>query len=746
MVLYGPPGTGKTTLARLLAVNARAAFEEESAVNAGRAEVREVIERARHRLQTSGERTIFFLDEIHRFNKAQQDTLLPAVEDGTVVLVGATTENPYFEVNSALLSRCRIYELRSLRRRARAGAAAARARRERGIPDAPRVDDDALEFLAARAAGDARTALSALELAAETVGESGAVTLRVAEDALQRSAILYDKGGDLHYDLISAWIKATRGSDPDASLLYLAAMLEGGEDPRFIARRMVVLASEDIGNADPRALEVAVSAAHAVEHVGLPECALNLAQAAVYLALAPKSNASYEAHQAGARLGARARHARAARGAPQRGLPRREEARARARLRLPALASGRRVRAGADARRGRGRALPRALRARRGGRAARAARANPPRTRPRLTESRPMEAALRPAEATELESFSPLDGKRIGAVPTITPAEVQSVVDDVASVQPFWAQLPLIDRARYMRRAAQAIIDQIDDLAALLSREQGKALNESYVMELLPTIDSLRWLADAGPEILDDERIPLPIFLKQKRARFTYEPLGVVGVIAPWNYPWSIPFGEVAIALMAGNGVVLKPASLTPLIGQRIQEVFERAGVPEGLVRTVHGGGAVGQALVESSAAKIFFTGSVEVGRGVGVECARRMKGSVLELGGKDAMIVLRGREPAERDLGLPLGRLRQRRPDLLGHRARLRGRGRGRALRRGRGRGREGATRRRPARLEHRDRPDGLAATSSSWSRSWSTTPSRTARRSTAAAARGAASTGRPS
>jgi putative ATPase len=309
MILYGPPGTGKTTLARLLAVNARAAFEEASAVNAGRAEVKAVIERGRHRLGTSGERTIFFLDEIHRFNKAQQDTLLPAVEDGTVVLVGATTENPYFEVNSALLSRCRIYELRSLEdehvlallRRALGG--------ERGIQGAPLVDDDALEFLAARSAGDARTALSALELAAETVmnrnrahsakpsasAGSGAVTLRVAEDALQRSAILYDKGGDLHYDLISAWIKSTRGSDPDASLLYLAAMLEGGEDPRFIARRMVVLASEDIGNADPRALEVAVSAAHAVEHVGMPECALNLAQAAVYLALAPKSNASYEA-------------------------------------------------------------------------------------------------------------------------------------------------------------------------------------------------------------------------------------------------------------------------------------------------------------------------------------------------------------------------------------------------------------------------------------------------------------------
>jgi len=294
MILYGPPGTGKTTLARLLAVNARAAFEEASAVNAGRAEVRAVIDRAQHRLTTSGERTIFFLDEIHRFNKAQQDTLLPAVEDGTVVLVGATTENPYFEVNSALLSRCRIYELRPLDEQHVLALLRRALGAERGIGDAPQVDDDALEFLAARAAGDARTALSALELAAETVGDAGEVTLRVAEDALQRSAILYDKGGDLHYDLISAWIKSTRGSDPDASLLYLAAMIEGGEDPRFIARRMVVLASEDIGNADPRALEVAVSAAHAVEHVGMPECALNLAQAAVYLALAPKSNASYE--------------------------------------------------------------------------------------------------------------------------------------------------------------------------------------------------------------------------------------------------------------------------------------------------------------------------------------------------------------------------------------------------------------------------------------------------------------------
>jgi putative ATPase len=310
MILYGPPGTGKTTLARLLAVNARAAFEEASAVNAGRQEVRDVIERAEHRRTTSGEPTIFFLDEIHRFNKAQQDTLLPAVEEGLVTLVGATTENPYFEVNSALLSRSQVYELRSLEDEQVLALLRRALGDERGIADPPPVKDDALEFLAARSGGDARTALAALELACETVGDrpsgpataggagrgqAAPVTVRHAEDALQRRAVLYDKGGDRHYDLISAWIKATRGSDPDASLLYLAAMIEGGEDARFIARRMVILASEDIGNADPRALEVAVAAAHAVEHVGMPECALNLSQAAIYLSLAPKSNAATSA-------------------------------------------------------------------------------------------------------------------------------------------------------------------------------------------------------------------------------------------------------------------------------------------------------------------------------------------------------------------------------------------------------------------------------------------------------------------
>ncbi len=241
----------------------------------------------------------------------------------------------------------------------------------------------------------------------------------------------------------------------------------------------------------------------------------------------------------------------------------------------------------------------------------------------------------------QLDSFNPATGEFVGSVPTITPDQVQSIVDDVARVQPLWAQLSLPDRARYLRRAAQVLLDGSDEIAELISREQGKPRLESFTMELLPTIDALHWCADKGPRILGDEPIPTPqLMLKQKKNRFVYEPIGVVGVIAPWNYPWSIPFGEVAIALMAGNGVVLKPASLTPLIGQRIQEVFERAGFPDGLIQTVHGGGAVGQALVESSAGKIFFTGSVEVGRRVGEECARRMKGCVLELGGKDPQIV----------------------------------------------------------------------------------------------------------
>jgi succinate-semialdehyde dehydrogenase/glutarate-semialdehyde dehydrogenase len=241
----------------------------------------------------------------------------------------------------------------------------------------------------------------------------------------------------------------------------------------------------------------------------------------------------------------------------------------------------------------------------------------------------------------QLESFNPATGERIGDVAVTAPDEVQAVVDAVAKVQPFWAQLMLEDRARYLERAAQVLIDESDDIRDLIVREQGKPRNEAFTMEVLPTIDALTWIARAGVEILADEKIPMPqLFLKTKHSAFTYEPLGVIGVISPWNYPWSIPFGEVALALMAGNGVVLKPASLTPLLGERIGRVFERAGVPEGLVRVVHGPGT-GPALVSSSVAKVFFTGSVEAGRTVGEECARRLKGSVLELGGKDPMIVL---------------------------------------------------------------------------------------------------------
>ncbi len=250
-----------------------------------------------------------------------------------------------------------------------------------------------------------------------------------------------------------------------------------------------------------------------------------------------------------------------------------------------------------------------------------------------------MEAAT--ASGAQLESFSPATGERLGAVAVTPPGELQAVVDSVMSVQPFWAQLTLGDRARYLERAAQVVIDEGDEIRDLIVREQGKPRNEAFTMEVLPTIDALTWIARAGVEILAEEKIPMTqVFLKSKSSAFSYEPLGVIGVISPWNYPWSIPLGEVALALMAGNGVVLKPASLTPLIGERIARVFERAGVPEGLIRVVHGPGT-GSAVVRADVAKVFFTGSVEAGRSVGEECSRRLKGSVLELGGKDAMLVL---------------------------------------------------------------------------------------------------------
>jgi putative ATPase len=286
-IFYGPPGSGKTTLARIVAATTGAAFEELSAVSATVADVRAVLARARERLGAENRRTILFLDEIHRFNKAQQDALLPAVEEGLVTLIGATTENPYFEVNSALLSRCQVYELEPLTGEevatiVRRGA----AELELELPDA------VVESIARSAGGDARAALNTLELAVDTARAEGvAVEQRHVEDAARKRPLTYDKAGDAHYDFTSAFIKSMRGSDPDAALYYLAVMLEAGEDPRFLVRRMIIFASEDIGNADPQALLVAVAAAHALEHVGLPEARLNLAQAATYLATAPKSNA-----------------------------------------------------------------------------------------------------------------------------------------------------------------------------------------------------------------------------------------------------------------------------------------------------------------------------------------------------------------------------------------------------------------------------------------------------------------------
>jgi len=290
-IFYGPPGTGKTTLARIVATTTGAAFEELSAVSASVADVRGVLARARERLGAHGQRTTLFLDEIHRFNKAQQDALLPAVEEGLITLIGATTENPYYEVNSALLSRAQIYELEPL-----ADDALLEVVRRGAVALGAEVPDDLTPLIVQRAGGDARTALNVLELAWETAhAAEEPLSAEHVEDAARKRPVVYDKGGDAHYDFTSAFIKSMRGSDPDAAVYYLAAMLEGGEDARFIARRMIVLASEDIGNADPRALLVAVAAAQAVEHVGLPEARLNLSQAAIYLARAPKSNASYVA-------------------------------------------------------------------------------------------------------------------------------------------------------------------------------------------------------------------------------------------------------------------------------------------------------------------------------------------------------------------------------------------------------------------------------------------------------------------
>jgi putative ATPase len=299
MIFFGPPGTGKTTVARLVATAMGSSYEELSAVNSGVAEVRKVIDASVDRRAQTGRRTILFIDEIHRFSKAQQDALLHAVEDGVITLIGASTENPYFEVIPALLSRCELYQFeplskpdirRLLDKALESGIGVAGP----GEP-AVAVDESVRDLIADGGLGDARRAYTILERGLVLAGARGLKALDegTVEEAAQRKLVLYDKSADAHYDVISAFIKSMRGSDPDAALYYLAVMLTGGEDPKFIARRMVIFASEDVGNADPQALEVAVAVSRAVEFVGLPECRINLAHGVTYLACAPKSNASY---------------------------------------------------------------------------------------------------------------------------------------------------------------------------------------------------------------------------------------------------------------------------------------------------------------------------------------------------------------------------------------------------------------------------------------------------------------------
>ena len=299
IIFYGPPGTGKTTLAKVIANTTKAEFLSINATAAGKKDMEEVVEKAKQSQGMYGKKTILFIDEIHRFNKGQQDYLLPFVEDGTIILIGATTENPYFEVNGALLSRSIIFELKALEKED------IKILLRRAVTDEEKgmgayhavIEEDALDFLADISNGDARAALTAVELGVLTTecSQDGIIhiTLETAQECIQKRAVRYDKSGDNHYDTISAFIKSIRGSDPDAAVYYLAKMLYAGEDIKFIARRMMISAAEDVGNADPNALTVAVSAAQAVERIGMPEARIILAEAATYLASAPKSNASY---------------------------------------------------------------------------------------------------------------------------------------------------------------------------------------------------------------------------------------------------------------------------------------------------------------------------------------------------------------------------------------------------------------------------------------------------------------------
>lgn len=303
LILYGPPGTGKTALARIIAERTKAYFEWLNAATIGLDELRKVIQQARAR-KKQGNRTIVFLDEIHRFNKLQQDALLPDVEEGNIILIAATVENPFFYVNSTLLSRSQVFQLKPLEKEALLEIMRRAVNdKERGLGNLGiTADEDALNHIADMSDGDARKALSALEIASLTTSpdsdERIRITIKIAEESIQKKHIVYDKKGDQHYDTISAFIKSMRGSDPDAAIYYLAKMLYVGEDPRFIARRIVICASEDVGNADPMALVVATSALKAVEFVGMPEAKIPLAQATIYVAKAPKSNACYKAIEA----------------------------------------------------------------------------------------------------------------------------------------------------------------------------------------------------------------------------------------------------------------------------------------------------------------------------------------------------------------------------------------------------------------------------------------------------------------
>lgn len=299
LIFYGPPGTGKTTLAKVIANTTSAEFKQINATIAGKKDMEEVVSQAKDNMGMYGKKTILFVDEIHRFNKGQQDYLLPFVEDGTLILIGATTENPYFEVNSALISRSSVFELKSLDKED------IKTLLRRAVYDAEKgmgsyrveITEDALEFLADISGGDARNALNAIELGILTTERSADgkihITIDVAQECIQKRVVRYDKTGDNHYDTISAFIKSLRGSDPDAAVYYLAKMLYAGEDIKFIARRLMISASEDVGNADPNALTVAVSASQAVERIGMPEAQIILAQATTYIASAPKSNTSY---------------------------------------------------------------------------------------------------------------------------------------------------------------------------------------------------------------------------------------------------------------------------------------------------------------------------------------------------------------------------------------------------------------------------------------------------------------------